>query len=214
MDNGRDILQNRIQVMNTDSKERKIFGYNLTPILVIVLTVIALAAVGRYAFLYSNNNSPHATKNEETSKTNEPSQLAEIKSFQISEWRLKALPSKEVTLKYVPKANGTGMNFSSKELIASSSSPGCGVDNDKHKGGGVILRLTGEERLPLPPGDDIPAQEFASKPGSNEFYAKLSDYYYIFLSPQGPCDGSDSVVKLQEQTINAVKELIKSFEAY
>ncbi len=136
----------------------------------------------------------------------------------ITEWGIKAKLDYNYSLRYkIWPSNPNIADFTSDQLTAASSSPGCGIGLTPdgmpyNHGGGSIRRLKGNDLLYAPEIATYTAEQFATDPkyaASRADITKVGDYYYFYYHEQGPCADTGFV---QEQTENAVRYLLQSFQ--
>lgn len=141
----------------------------------------------------------------------------------ITEWGIKAKLDYTYSLRYkIWPSNPNIADFTSDQLTAASSNPGCGIgqttetqsDVVNNHGGGSIRRLKGNDLLYAPEIATYTAEQFATDPkyaANRADITKVGDYYYFYYHEQGPCDAN--VVSTQEQTEDVVRNLLQSFQS-
>ena len=201
-------------------------GFSVIEVLLVVLVVAVLLVTGLVVYQHHKQsaakNSAATSTNQTTTQpksttTTQPAQTTTQYSY-INEWGIKAKLNATFTLRYkIWPSNPNIADFTSDQLTAASSSPGCGIGLTPdgmpyNHGGGSIRRLKGNDLLYAPEIATYTAEQFATDPkyaASRADITKVGDYYYFYYHEQGPCADTGFT---QEQTENAVRYLLQSFQ--
>lgn len=197
-------------------------GFSVIEILLVLLVAAVIVATGLLLYQHRSTN----TKTTGSTNSTQPSNHAAhptTQYFTIKEWNIEAKPDSTFTLRYkIWPSNLNVADFTSDQLTAASSSPGCGIGpasggTDRfpgYYGGGYITRLLPSDLVYGLPADDSAEtpEQYAALPQSQMgggAITKIGGYYYVFHPNQGPCADTGNV---QQETQAAVKNLLQSFQ--
>lgn len=178
-------------------------GFGVVGVVVIVLAVLAIGLIGWR--VYDANQKPEANTSAPTSSEAQDAPLA-VESTQdsnvgyvvIKEWGVRFKPTEGLTdVVYAADADKQAMIFSTVSL--SEYGETCSAKSTSHTPLGRLYRTQGDK-------DD-------ARHLSTIYATQVGDYYYQFAGPQSICADNDSAIKLQTESLNLIKESIKSLEA-
>lgn len=204
-------------------------GSGVLEILLVLVVVGAIAVGGLLVWQHQMkpskstaatvNTSQSSATHQDTSTTQPKPDTT--KYITLSEWGIKAKADSKLTLRYkIDPTYPDNALFTSDELTTADSNAGCGIepsdDGTGHTiynhGGGVIGRRKPNELLYAKEIAPYTAEQYATDPKYADGRANITevgDYYYFYYHEQGPCEDKD---QLQEQTEDAVRNLLQSFQ--
>lgn len=183
---------------------------------VLVLVIVLLLAILGWVIYKDNHKTtvsstaPATTVPSTVSSTSATS--GQTKYFTITQWRVRAPYSGNLTLEYLPPT-GNEIYLSSTQLDASN--PSCGLNQTGGGYGGFIERMSSTQQMTNSVGQNTgqtAAQFYSSNVNSPGIYvAHVGSYYYMYTPSNGFC--SQNSVSLQKQTMSAFENITKSLQA-
>ncbi len=202
--------------MNKLSKNEN--GFGPIEILLTLILIAILVFVGFY--IAHNSGGNKTTTNTSTTNTNTSSSTPNTtqKYFTISQWRVRAPYSGNLTLEYTPPSGNGGVYLSSVQLD-NSDPQNCALNSPSGSTtgyGGYINRMIGSDQMTNDAGQSIGQtvqQYFNAYSNQIGYYmSHVGNYYYIYVHPQGSC-GPNSM-NIQTETDTAFENIVKSLQAY